>query len=142
VVNWRQASVGIFGLPLVIKKHFHPGEETEFRAELMRTLNAHEKSLAQAYAVENEEKEPGWPDVLVAQVTFGEGTLCTFIETKVCDASGHIKFEKTQPVFYKRNPILDVQIYAFDSRYDRILVASAEDIVKEKKLRFKLPEVL
>lgn len=73
--------------------------------ELKKTLGAN------AYCIETEETEPGFPDVLFV---FKKLHIANFFEFKYADSSGYITFKKTQPVFYKRNKELTINVLAWD----------------------------
>jgi hypothetical protein len=85
--------------------------------------------------VENEEKAPGTPDVFV----FVNG-YCSLYEFKLSDEHSVIEFQKTQPLFYKQHPKLDIWIVAWDAPRGRAVYVSPEKIIAAKSLRYKLTE--
>jgi hypothetical protein len=90
------------------------------------------------FEIENEEKEPGMPDVL----SMSKHSPAFFTEFKISDASGFIEFQKTQPLFYKRNKGIDIQILAWDMRFSRTVTLTSDEVVEAKTLKIKLPEEL
>jgi hypothetical protein len=64
------------------------------------------------FCIETEETETGFPDVLAIDKVH----VSQLYEFKVSDARGIIKFERGQPLFYKKYPHLNVEIVALDNR--------------------------
>jgi hypothetical protein len=91
-----------------VEHPFFPGQEQEFKTEMLRVKRiVHPDSTF--FEIENEEKEPGFPDTL----EIGEGHQAKLVEYKVSDEHGNIKFERDQPLFYKRHRFLDIEIIAY-----------------------------
>jgi hypothetical protein len=95
---------------------------------------------ARVYCIESEETEPGFPDVIAQNGAFD------FFEFKVSDARGVIKFQKTQPSFYKRNPNLRVTVVALDNRDGEVIMFPASALFEadsqfniNSKLEVQLP---
>jgi hypothetical protein len=89
------------------------------------------------FEIENEEKEPGMPDVLGMSRDYP----AHFTEFKYADKNGVIEFKKSQPLFYKKNSELRIDILAWDGRGDGCVVfISPEDVLEVKSLRLKIPE--
>lgn len=80
------------------------------------------------FEVENEEKEPGFPDVLCINRQTGVATL---YEIKVAREGGIFKFEKTQPRFYMTHPQLNICVVVWDAKQKVITVANAQWVLKE-----------
>ena len=80
------------------------------------------------FEVENEEKEPGFPDVLSINRDTGVATL---YEIKVAREGGIFRFEKTQPRFYMTHPQLNILVVVFDAQKREITVANAQWVLKE-----------
>jgi hypothetical protein len=88
--------------------------------------------------IENEEKEPGMPDVLSIS-----NKLPAFLtEFKISDGNGVIEFQKTQPHFYRLHEELLIDILAWDTRKERVVSVSPREVTRAKKLRIKLSEVV
>lgn len=75
------------------------------------------------FEIENEEKEPGFPDLLC--VTYGT-SYAQFFEIKVARKDGVFKFEHTQPRFYKQHPYMRIQVVVWDAEQKRIHVFGAQ----------------
>jgi hypothetical protein len=84
--------------------------------------------------IENEEKAPGMPDVLC----FAEGK-CTLVEFKLSDSKSVIKFQRTQPLFYKQHPSLCIRILAWDAPRSSVVIIYPATIIAAKSLRYKIP---
>lgn len=91
------------------------------------------------FEIENEEKEPGMPDVL----TMPHTDAAFFTEFKYADENGVVEFQKSQPLFYRRHPEVRIQILVWDSRMGgRVVCLDPSEVVKTKSLRMVLPEVV
>ena len=67
------------------------------------------------FEIENEEKEPGFPDVLAID----NDDVARFYEFKVARKSGNFKFESTQPRFFNRHSYLKIYVMVWDAeRHD------------------------
>ena len=108
--------------------------EQQFKAAVMRLWKSYDLA-DDVLEVENEEKAPGTPDVFVFS-----GGYCALYEFKLSDKKGVIKFQDTQPLFYKQHPKLDIKIIAWDAPRQRAVVIYPETILAAKSLRYKIPE--
>jgi hypothetical protein len=63
-----------------------------------------------------------------------------FTETKYADKNGVITFQKTQPLFYKKNPKLLTQILVWDTPRNRCVCISPEEVVAAKSLKITIPD--
>lgn len=82
-----------------------------------------------AFEIENEEKEPGFPDVLV--VNYFDEAL--FFETKVAWKGGRFTMEKTQPRFYAAHPDLHIRVIVFDTEEHKVYSIPKEVITEAVK---------
>jgi hypothetical protein len=88
------------------------------------------------FEIENEEKEPGMPDVLAVSSFL---PAC-FTEFKYADKRGIIEFQKSQPHFYRRHSGLLIQILAWDCRMGgRMVCLESSEASDAKALRILLP---
>lgn len=85
--------------------------------------------------LETEETEPGMPDTLRLSAV----RPALQIEFKVSDLRGKIRFKKSQPLWYRRYFMLDVIILAWDKRFNRTVLITSDEIVKNASLVFTLP---
>jgi hypothetical protein len=91
------------------------------------------------FEIENEEKEPGMPDVLAMSPFYP----ALFTEFKYADRNGVIEFTKAQPRFYRQHPDLRIQILAWDGRDGgRVVRLDSSEVVNAKTLRIVLPEAI
>jgi hypothetical protein len=96
-------------------------------------------SASSVFEIENEEKEPGMPDVLMTSLR----DPALFVEFKVSDKRGVIEFQRSQPLFYLRNAgKVRITILAWDVPGDRVVEIAPWEVVEAKSLKLKIPEVL
>jgi hypothetical protein len=115
---------------------YAPGQEAEFKRDTIVMFAADRQNVAGVFQIENEEKEPGFPDVAV----FFCPSLYALYEFKVSNKKGVIKFEKTQLLFYKRYPHLRIYIYTWNVKTNRPVVLESHEVVQGKSLLFTLPD--
>ena len=82
--------------------------EQDFKVWQMYELRRFCKAV---FEIENEEKEPGFPDVLAID----NDDRAHFYEFKVAYKGGRFKFEPTQPRFFKYYPFLDIHVMVWDA---------------------------
>lgn len=69
------------------------------------------------FCIETEETVQGFPDVMCLYKNINGGTSAFFYEFKYSNKSGKIKFQPTQPAFYKKyENIMQIIIVAYDQR--------------------------
>lgn len=88
--------------------------------------------------IENEEKAPGMPDVL----SISNKHPAYLTEFKISDDKGVIKFQKTQPLFYKRHKNLSIGILAWDRQHKRVVYIEPSEVLAVKGLNFKIPDAI
>ena len=88
------------------------------------------------FCIETEETIAGFPDVML--LSCGEHRrLAYFYEFKFSDRFGKIKFQPTQPSFYKRNPEMDVTVIAYNKKTGVLHRFPASEIFK-KESKYKI----
>jgi hypothetical protein len=108
--------------------------EQEFKQAVVKAWRRNNSTLT-SFEIENEEKEPGMPDVL----TLVPDSPAYFTEFKYADKNGVIEFRKSQPLFYRQHPDLRIQILAWDGRADgRVVHLDPSEVVDAKTLRVTL----
>jgi len=83
------------------------------------------------FNIETEETVAGFPDVIelwTANLQSGSCTQAFFYEFKISDLSGSIKFQPTQPAFYKHNSELPIKVVAYNRFSKRVHVFSTNEI--------------
>ena len=83
------------------------------------------------FYIETEETVAGFPDVMelwTANLQAGSCTQAFFYEFKISDLSGSIKFQPTQPAFYKHNSELPIKVVAYNRFSRRVHVFSTNEI--------------
>jgi hypothetical protein len=86
-------------------------DEQEFKHAVLKVWKRN-NAESTCFEIENEEKEPGMPDVL----TINSDLPAHFTEFKYSDERGVIRFKRTQPLFYRQHCDLLIQILAWDCR--------------------------
>ena len=79
------------------------------------------------FYIETEETVAGFPDVMEL-TTFCGKTTARFFEFKISDNRGNIKFQPTQPSFFKQNYELDIKVVAYNRVSKRVHVFSTNEI--------------
>jgi hypothetical protein len=110
--------------------------EQEFKQAVIKAWK--KNNLNQTFfEIENEEKEPGMPDVLAVLPS----SPAFFTEFKYADRNGVIEFRKSQPLFYRQHRGLLIQILAWDCRMDgRVVHLEPSEVAGAQSLRITLPE--
>jgi hypothetical protein len=85
-------------------------DEQDFKRAWMTHLQTIES--CDVFEIENEEKEPGFPDLLCIN---NATQIAKFYEIKVARKGGKFKFEPTQPRFYKTHPALHIYVVVWDA---------------------------
>lgn len=81
------------------------------------------------FNIETEETVAGFPDVMeLVTISAGSCTQAFFYEFKISDLSGSIKFQPTQPAFYKHNSELPIKVVAYNRFSKRVHVFSTNEI--------------
>ena len=79
------------------------------------------------FCIETEETIAGFPDVMELLTYNGETTV-KFLEFKISDKSGNIKFQPTQPAFFKSNSELNIRVVAYNRASKRVHVFRTNEI--------------
>lgn len=83
------------------------------------------------FCIETEETVAGFPDVMEL-TTFCGKTTARFFEFKISDKRGNIKFQPTQPSFFKQNYELDIKVVAYNRASKRVHVFSTNEILDKE----------
>jgi hypothetical protein len=113
---------------------YRPGQEASLKADVIAARERQHPALRH-FRLETGAVEPGLPDVLSVNKT---GYV--LIEFKVSDARGVLHFQRSQPLFYRKFPELNICILAWDAPGDRLLVIDPKDVVAAKTLWFPCPK--
>ena len=88
-----------------------------------------QNSTQKIFCIETEETVAGFPDVMeLVTISAGSCTQAFFYEFKISDLSGSIKFQPTQPAFYKNNSELPIKVVAYNRFSKRVHVFSTNEI--------------
>lgn len=81
------------------------------------------------FCIETEETCAGFPDVIeLNTISAGSCTQIFFYEFKCSDHNGNIKFQATQPAFYKANKELGIKVIAYNQYSRRVHLFSTNEI--------------
>lgn len=109
-------------------------DEQEFKRAAMRAWERNSGGHYTCFEIENQEKEPGMPDVLAMSRVYP----AYFAEFKYARDSV-IEFTKAQPLFYKSHPDLLIWILVWDAGLNRVIQVKPAEAVKARTLRMKIP---
>ena len=79
-----------------------------------------------AFCVESESTVLGFPDVMT--VDYKDGHKAKFYEFKYSNKNGMIKFQPTQPAFYRQHLGLDIMISAYNCKTNTVHLFSSFDL--------------
>jgi hypothetical protein len=109
--------------------------EQEFKQAVLKAWRGDNRQYT-FFEIENEEKEPGMPDVLAVHPS----EPAYFTEFKYAGKGGVIEFRKSQPLFYRQHRDLPMQILAWDGRAGgRVVYLDPSEVISAKTLRVTLP---
>ena len=109
----------------------HCKNEQEFKKLYCVTELKRRNAGQKIFNIETEETVAGFPDVMelwTANLQAGSCTQAFFYEFKISDLSGSIKFQPTQPAFYKHNSELPIKVVAYNRFSKRVNVFSTNEI--------------
>lgn len=106
--------------------------EQDFKNRYVRN-NFAKLEHTKTFCIETEETVAGFPDVM----TLSYGSVARFYEFKFSDRFGKIKFQPTQPSFYKCNPEMQITVIAYN-RVTRTVHAFHASEIFDKESRYKL----
>lgn len=93
----------------------------------MKWLKINELPKIIPFCIETEETVKGFPDVLCIDKETKQSYFLEFKFTK----SGKIKFQPTQPAFYKKHYYLPIKIIAYNERTRTVHYIMKEDLFQE-----------
>lgn len=85
---------------------------TDEQSFKMKYLKENQKNEFYQFCIETEETMKGFPDVMVISKIDSTTTFLEFKFTK----TGRIKFQPTQPAFYKSHPELKIYVLAYNAK--------------------------
>ena len=103
-------------------------DEQEFKklyciAELKKK---YQDTVQRIFCIETEETVAGFPDVM--ELLIDSTIRAHFYEFKFSDRRGNIKFQPTQPAFYKRNPEMEICVVAYNCASKRVHLFRTNEI--------------
>ena len=98
--------------------------EQEFKTWWMESQRGTYPPPKAFFEIENEEKEPGFPDTLLINAE----NRALFFEFKMAYKSGRFTMEPTQPRFFKNHPNLSIFVVVWDAEKSMEYVIGADTI--------------
>lgn len=98
--------------------------EQEFKTAWLKRVCTRCYAGSTFFEIENEEKEPGFPDVMRHGIT----KVCEFFEMKVADKKGWFELQKTQPRFYRTHPELDITVVVWHEGEHKVYYLTAQEV--------------
>ena len=83
-------------------------------------------TVQKIFNIETEETVAGFPDVM--ELLIDSTIRAHFYEFKFSDRRGNIKFQPTQPAFYKRNPEMEICVVAYNCVSKRVHLFRTNEI--------------
>ena len=83
-------------------------------------------TVQKIFCIETEETVAGFPDVM--EVLTDSTCRVSFYEFKFSSKNGVIKFQPTQPAFYKKNSELNIKVVAYNVQSKRVHVFSTNEL--------------
>lgn len=117
----------------VEKKYRDCRSEQDFKISYIKDNYSSLPRGTKVFCVETEETVAGFPDVM----TLMQGNIASFYEFKFSDRYGKIKFQPTQPAFYKMNPEMNVRVIAYNKKTGVLHKFSAE-LIFDKNSGYKI----
>lgn len=102
-------------------------DEQSFKMKYIKNVLNRNCEAQRIFCIETEETVKGFPDVMEV-ISDGIGNHVYLYEFKYSDKSGKIKFQPTQPAFYKANPNIKVEIVAFNKKTGNIHKFNADEL--------------
>lgn len=88
-------------------------DEQSFKMKYIKDYMRIQERSQKIFCIETEETVKGFPDVMEV-LCMPTKNVTYFYEFKFSDNQGKIKFQSTQPAFYKRNKELDIDVIAYN----------------------------
>lgn len=86
----------------------------------------YENTVQKIFNIETEETVAGFPDVM--ELLIDSTIRAHFYEFKFSDRRGNIKFQPTQPAFYKMNPEMEICVVAYNCVSNRVHLFRTKEI--------------
>ena len=98
--------------------------------ELSKQINHTSQKI---FYIETEETVAGFPDVMeTITISAGSCTQAFFYEFKFSSKNGVVKFQPTQPAFYKKNSELTIKVVAYNVQSKRVHVFSTNELFNKE----------
>ena len=93
--------------------------EQQFKMQYINTIL--KPQVSSVFCIETEETVKGFPDVMCLSARERSLPVAIFCEFKYSNAQGKIKFQPTQPAFYKaHNEVMHIMIVAYNKKTNEV----------------------
>ena len=107
--------------------------EQQFKKLYIASRMKNGRDTQKIFCIETEETVAGFPDVMELNVISACSHCQAFLyEFKISDKAGSIKFQPTQPAFYKSNSTLPIKVVAYNRQSRRVHVFSTNEIFNKE----------
>lgn len=112
-------------------------DEQSFKMTYINQHMHNMRSNSKIFCIETEETVAGFPDVMeVSIISAGSCNQVFFYEFKFSDKNGNIKFQPTQPAFYRRNSELNIKVVAYNQYSKRVHLFSTNEILNKNSVYY------
>lgn len=111
-----------------MKRNFR--SEQEYKMWKLKKLWSNPHSRTEYVCIESPITAKGFPDTIVQRIT-KQKKKYYFIEFKISDEYGNIRFQKTQPPYYRSHKTFPLLIFAFNRKTGKEVHFSAKCLFLE-----------
>ena len=103
-------------------------DEQDFKKQyfVVELRKKYQNTIQKIFCIETEETVAGFPDVM--ELLIDSTIRAHFYEFKFSDKRGNIKFQPTQPAFYKMNPEMEICVVAYNCVSKRVHLFRTNEI--------------
>lgn len=87
------------------------------------------------FCIETEETVKGFPDVMILDCRRNQN-VSVFYEFKISDSNGKIKFQPTQPAFYRKYNKMLICVVALDKKNNKVHLFSTKELFNKNSPYF------
>lgn len=106
-------------------------DEQSFKMKFIKDYMKIQERSQKIFCVETEETVKGFPDVMEV-LCMQSKNVTYFYEFKFSNSQGKIKFQPTQPAFYKRNKELNIDVIAYNKATKNIHQFNVKELFNKK----------
>lgn len=103
-------------------------DEQSFKMKYIKVYMKLNQDFQRIFCIETEETVKGFPDVMEIIIQPLKTNTVNFYEFKFSDKNGKIKFQPTQPSFYRHNSALNIEVVAYNQKTEKIHIFKTESL--------------